>query len=204
VSASREQFMGVVRATMLKRGRGHPLEELEQACRSLDKELRGRPWAGVVRPLMIGQAPGPRTHPDLPLFPAPRASAGGRLREMTGLPAEDYLARFDRVNLLYEHLGKAPAGTEDRFPMRAGRAAALAMRPFLGGRQVLLVGRDVAVCFGHEFTPFLEWRQEPAWGYRYAVLPHPSGRNHWYNDAERRAAATAFLRAWVAGLAGAG
>jgi hypothetical protein len=183
---------GVIRAL-----RNRPRAELEAASRSLDATLRGRPTPGALRPLLIGQAPGPRTHPDLALFPEPRASAGGRLFEMTGLTTAEYMERFDRVNLLYHFYGKAASRTEDRFPVGHARAAAEAMRHFLRGRQVLLVGKDVAAAFGHGDAPWLRWRLDPAWFYHYAVLPHPSGRNHWYNAASNKRRAVSFLRDWI-------
>lgn len=187
--------MEVTRA--IRRGRGTPTLELEVECRDLHAELRGRPRFGVNRPLMIGQSPGPSTHPDLPLFPRPLSSAGGKLWGMTGLTLEQYMRAFDRVNLLYTHQGQFPTTPEDRFPAGKARAAAEAMRPFLHQREVLIVGRDVAVAFGHEEEPWLKWRQCGPWGYRYALLPHPSGRNHWYNEPGNRSAACKFLKAWV-------
>lgn len=181
---------------VVRASKNRPREELELACRTLQAELRGRPSPGLLRPLLIGQAPGPRTHKDLALFPEPRASAGGRLFEMTGLSVSEYMRTFDRVNVLYQHWGKAPAGTEDRFPAALGRAAAEGMRHFLAGREVLLVGRDVATAFGHEAAPWLEWRDDFEWSFRFAILPHPSGRNHWYSDEANRRDASRFLRAW--------
>lgn len=175
--------------------RARPPEELQRAGRSLHATLRGRPSPGVLRPLLIGQAPGPHTHPDLPLFPEPRTSAGGRLLALTGLSHNEYMARFDRVNLLYHYFGKH-ANDVDKFPQAQARAAAEAMRSFLVGREVLLVGRDVATAFGHADTPWLEWHTDP-WEFRFAVLPHPSGRNHWYNCSENKLAASNFMRAWV-------
>jgi hypothetical protein len=185
----------------IRRGRGRPLPELEATHRTIEQELRGRPAAGSTRPLLIGQAPGPRTHPDLPLVPTPTTSAGGRLFAMTGLSTEDYMRTFDRVNLLYEHPGKMPAKAQDAFPVREARAAANAMHPFLSGREVLFVGRDVTCAFGHEDMEWCRWYWD-TWGMRFAAIPHPSGRNHWYNKAENRAAAETFLREWVGHLTG--
>jgi hypothetical protein len=106
---------------------------------------------------------------------------------------------FDRVNLLYEHPGKYPGGSEDKFPRTLGRAAAQAMRPWLFGREVLLVGRDVARAFDvPDDHPWMEWREMPTWRIRYACIPHPSGRNHWYNEAGNIKAVSEFLQAWIA------
>lgn len=161
--------------------------------------LRGRPDPRRSRPLLVGQAPGPRTRPDYPLYPYPSTSAGGRLMGLMGLELHQYTRMFDRVNVLYTFPGKHER--DDKFPMTKARPAAEAMRHFLYGREVLLVGRGVAEAFGHE-PSYLEWVLEPWWGYRYAVLPHPSGRNRWYNEPGNRERAEEFLRAWVTSLGG--
>ena len=155
-----------------------------------------------MKPLLIGQAPGPNTLPDYPLFPAPKTSAGGRLQTMTGLSRGGYLKAFERVNIFYEYQGKSKK--EDRFPVREARLIASSMRPLLAGRTVVLVGRNVASAFGHE-EEFLEWkkvfcrRRSPAapeqpFVANMACLPHPSGRNPWYNAEENREAARTFLK----------
>ena len=152
-----------------------------------------------MRPILVGQAPGPRTDPELPLFPVPSTSSGGRLCEMMGITRGQYLGMFDRVNLLYNFPGKHKR--DDKFPMREARIAACAMRPLFAGRVVILIGRNVAEAFGVE-AEFHTWF---AWPVRRpnliqrcngvaqaAVVPHPSGRNHWYNRPEHRALARAF------------
>ncbi len=154
-----------------------------------------------TRPLLLGQAPGPNTDPDYPLFPAPRTSAGGRLCEMMGLTKAQYLLAFDRANLLPYFPGRTQA-RDDSFPMAPARLAARVMRPLLRGRRVIMVGRRVAEAFR---APEIEWFEpwELHCGPRHAVLgcpgtavvhviPHPSGRNHWYNSELNRARARRF------------
>ena len=154
-----------------------------------------------MRPLLIGQAPGPRTDPDLPLFPLPVSSAGGRLCKFLGMSTTQYLRTFDRVNLLREFPGRT--GTDDKFPITKARIAAQALRPLLAGREVLLMGRGVAQAFDLEI-PFLEWREVPVRrslpGHehiaRFGVVPHPSGRNRWHNSPENLTALSVFLGEW--------
>lgn len=145
-----------------------------------------------MKPLLIGQAPGPNTDPDLPLFPVPRTSAGGRLCEFMGLSKGDYMARFDRINLLYAFPGKYKR--DDKFPLPKARIAADAIRPLLTGRTVVMVGRNVANAFGYPAseTPWHEFVTDERGGFTYAVIPHPSGRNHWYNAEDNVAEARAF------------
>lgn len=153
-----------------------------------------------MRPLLIGQAPGPNTNPDYPLFPAPSRSAGARLADIMGLSRGEYLRAFDRANLIPEFPGKDGNG-EDKFPRSPARFAAQVMRPLLRGRTVVLVGRQVAQAFGVE-SDWHEWQDLQVGPYhavtrcpgvaRIAVVPHPSGRNHWYNSELNRASARRF------------
>lgn len=156
--------------------------------------------------LLVGQAPGPNTDPDLPLFPIPSTSAGGRLMQFMGLTRTQYLRTFDRVNLLRYYPGKWQNG--DRWPIRDARIAAEALAPLFAGRKVVLVGRNVADAFDlrvdfHEWTTLQVRRRNPVTGCpglcQIAVVPHPSGRNHWYNQEERRIVARTF---WAQELAG--
>lgn len=157
-----------------------------------------------MRLLLIGQAPGPNTDPRLPLFPLPRTSGGGRLCQLMGLRNSRYLALTERINLLNRYPGKWQNG--DVWPLREARIAAESMQPLLAGRRVVLVGRNVADAFDIR-SPFHQWttlqvrRRCPVSGCpglaEVAVVPHPSGRNHWYNAEDRRAEARAF---WAATL----
>lgn len=160
-----------------------------------------------MRPLLIGQAPGPNTDPALPLFPIPKTSAGGRLQELTGLSLLEYVKTFDRVNLLPYFPGKWKR--DDKFPMSPAKLAAAAVRPHLVGRTVILVGRNVANAFGLEI-PFHHWHHmvckrgeclKKCDGLcRVAIIPHTSGRCHWYNDEVNQAEAKAFWRVFTQSL----
>jgi hypothetical protein len=59
------------------------------------------------------------------------------------------------------------------------------------------MGRGVAAAFGlRPQVPVLEWREAQP-GRRLAVVPHPSGRNLWYNDPANRVAVRDFVDAEV-------
>lgn len=135
-----------------------------------------------MKPLLIGQAPGPNTDPDMPLFPLPKTSAGGRLRIYSGLWMSQYMTWYDRVNLLYAFPGKDGNG-EDKFPRPLARVAADAMVPLLQGRTVVMIGRNVSRAF-HFDAPFFLWHGFR--GMRAVVVPHTSGRARVYNDPENR------------------
>jgi hypothetical protein len=149
----------------------------------------------LILPLLIGQAPGPNTDPTLPLFPVPSTSAGGRLASFMGLTRGEYLVSFDRINLLQDFPGKT--GRDDKFPMTKAKIAAAAIKPLLRDRVVILVGRNVANAFGLE-AEFHSWVEGLHYCRLMAVVPHPSGRNHWYNKQEHKQIAQDFWHSCVA------
>lgn len=162
-----------------------------------------------MKPLLIGQAPGPRTDPELPLFPVPKTSASGRLQAMMGLTRGEYLKSFDRMNLLPYFPGKHKR--DDKFPMTPAKLAAQVIKPLLAGRTVILVGRNVADAFQFD-TEFFDWVEWPVRRRcvvsrdngiaRVAVVPHPSGRNHWYNKPEHRELASGFWTDFTSEISG--
>ena len=150
----------------------------------------------MTRPLLIGQAPGANTSPDLPLYPLPLTSTGGRLMGLMGITDRvEYLQRFERINLLHEFPGRHRR--DDKFPKRLARVAAQAVRPLLVDREVVLIGRNVGEAFGYAELAFHEWLGNVDTFRKLAVVPHPSGRNHWYNRPGRREEAAAFWSAFL-------
>lgn len=159
-------------------------------------------------PLLIGQAPGPNTDSDLPLYPVPAQSTGGRLAKLAGMSRREYLKSFERINLLRDFPGRT--GRDDKFPIGKARVAARAIEPLLAGRAVVLVGRNVARAFGLEELEWHTWSEFPVRRFlpvsqriviaQVAVVPHPSGRNHWYNRSENRRIAREFWEELKKGL----
>lgn len=151
-----------------------------------------------MKPLLVGQAPGPNTDPGYPLAPLPHSSAGGRLAWLAGLTPKEYLELFQRTNLLHSFPGRWKR--DDKWPARDAQIAAAAMKPLLGGRSVILIGRNVADAFGYpaQHLDFHEWFSDPRWGFEVAVVPHTSGRNHWYRKPGNEDAARAFWEEVVA------
>lgn len=152
------------------------------------------------RILLIGQAPGPNTDPALPLYPYSRTSTGGKLQELMDLSRLQYLDLFDRINLLNKFPGRQ--ARDDRFPMREAKIAASAIKPLLHSRTVVLVGRNVANAFELEadFHDWMEWPLNEGGVCLVAVVPHPSGRNHWYNQKKNKQAARRFWRTTIKNL----
>jgi hypothetical protein len=111
---------------------------------------------------------------------------GARLAEYAGLSWAQYLTRTERHNLISRPV--------DAWPTREARDAAQAVWPSLLGRRTILLGQNVARAFGVGEVP-LRWRVVDDHGTEVAIVPHPSGRNLWWNDPEHRSAARRFLRA---------
>lgn len=139
-----------------------------------------------MKPLLIGQAPGPNTNPKMPLWPLPKTSAGGRLAQFMGLDPEEYVDRFERVNLLYHFPGQTKR--DDKWPVAKARIAAEAMLPLLTGRTILFIGRNVSNAFGWPANEvdFLQWTEHSEYGFRFAIVPHPSGRSRWYSFPDNK------------------
>lgn len=114
-------------------------------------------------------------------FP-PDSASGSRLRR--------YLPEFEAVNLLDRFPGKSYSwGKGDLFVHRAARDAAERMS--LRGRTVLLCGWYVAGAFGLRRLSLFRWV-----GFRggiVAVVPHPSGVNHWWNTPSNERMAARFF-----------
>lgn len=137
------------------------------------------------RLLLIGQAPGPNTDPAEPLPTEPKTGTLGRLCHFIDIDPEEFVAFVQRVNLLQYHPGRWRR--DDVFPRREARIAARAVLPLIQGRNVVMLGRNVSQAFGvPELMPFHKWVDCDHLGVFFSVVPHPSGRNHWYNSPTRR------------------
>lgn len=147
----------------------------------------------MSRVLLIGQAPG--RGGTTPLFPS---ASGHRLLSLVGCSLDRFHNAFEVVNLLPVYPGRNPNGPGDAFPRITARIAAEAMRPKLFGRRVLFLGRNVASSFGFPTALWFAWRwhQDAGKGgaFLWAVIPHPSGMSHFYNDEGNRSVAGSFLR----------
>lgn len=147
-------------------------------------------FAAPVRGLIVGQNPGPNTHPDLPLFPWPDGSSAGRLLAMSGLTAGQYLGSLYRRNLVDDWQWSRAAAA------RRARSIVTALFDMPKSLRVVLCGAKVARAFDLQTEPWipttLPSRQ------RCVMVPHPSGLNRVYNEESARLTTGAWLR-WVVG-----
>lgn len=128
-----------------------------------------------MKPVIIGMNNPLSSDPKYALFPHPPGCTGYRLWKMlearTGVFRAEYIQVFERRNLV---------PTKEWCAVTAN-VNARSMLPELGGRTVLLLGNEVRKAFG--VPPLLVHPQEIG-GVTWRQLPHPSGRNRWYNDPE--------------------
>lgn len=64
-----------------------------------------------------------------------------------------------------------------------------------------MLGRNVSTAFGYcsKTLGFLEWEYNSIHEFDFAIVPHASGRNHWYNSEPNRERAEQFWRNFLVG-----
>ena len=144
------------------------------------------------RPVLIGMNNPISSLPEHALYPHPVGCAGWRLWKMlneeTGASRLDYRMTFERVNVL----------NGSKWIKAAARESAQHLLTRYSGRTMLLMGRDVARAFGvPDLLPLdCQWivaSLVPRILTCVYLVPHPSGRNLWYNDDVNRRMVSALL-----------
>lgn len=144
---------------------------------------------------MIGESPG-TGYPDEPVL-------GGRfskkMAKVMSIEEPIFLSMFIRSNLI-------------DFPVKDWNTASRILakhtislvEPFLDQRIVFLAGRRVAAEFGvvdvDYYREVAHMKTLPCGNdvtYGTIVIPHPSGRNRWWNDRNNTAEAKRFWRDWL-------
>jgi hypothetical protein len=136
-----------------------------------------------VRPYLVGINNPQSSDPRFALYPHNEKAAGYRLwrmvRAISGISREDWLRRTQRNNLLTDTVLPRDYKT-------GARRRADWLQGMIRSRVTILIGQDVADAFGHRSPPLV-------WKGTWAMIPHPSGRNHAYNDPVLRMAVGIFL-----------
>ncbi len=142
-----------------------------------------------MKPLIIGEAPSKNETTPRPI----EGRIGRRLARLAGLSLPEFLAHFDRVNLLDVRQDTAEHGfTFDR--LAAIDAAYRLQQTFAHNQIILLLGHRVADAFGIvKRIYFIEQRFTVMRG-EIRILPHPSGINRWWNDPRHMLEAETFMR----------
>jgi uracil-DNA glycosylase len=127
----------------------------------------------ATRPLLLGESPARDGDPIRPLALRPAARIANLMGWETEDPYAALLERFDVANAIERR--------EDAEPWDPARARAR-VRALLAERRprvLICLGRRAAAAAGHD-GDWYEWRDRP--GRSVALAPHPSGRNHAWND----------------------
>jgi hypothetical protein len=131
-----------------------------------------------MRTIFVGISPGNSSKEPLSLH----GMSGKRLSRLLRLPSEEYLARFDRVNLLpFDGISCYDEVVADLVEN---------LRPLLRGRRVVALGSKVQRALNLP-DKWFDWSYEP--GFVGASIPHPSGKNRWWNDPGQCQQAGVFL-----------
>lgn len=158
------------------------LSRIEKKCAALWFKVNPDHVLGPPTGMLIGEMPGRTTSPDLPLFPYPRNSAGGRLLKMSGLTIGEYLGRLIRINLIPHYAEKwDPEGARIRAEWLVKNSPV---------DRIVLLGQHVGAAFG--FSSF--FHHETVNDKTLVCIPHPSGRNRVYNDERARLGAAATMK----------
>lgn len=140
----------------------------------------------MPRLYLLGSNNPESSDPRHALFPHNEASTGYRMwkmvEEASGLPMDDWLAGTQRVNLLTDMI--LPRGYQGAMRRRGDF-----LRTMIHDRIVVVLGKDVAEAMRLD-TELFVWGGPSG---RWVTIPHPSGRNHWYNNPVHRFAAGALL-----------
>lgn len=111
---------------------------------------------------------------------------------MLGQGRRGYLGAFARANLIARYPG-------DRFPLREAAELSERLAQRLAPRPLILLGRGVSHAFRFPSPEHMIWEDYLLGStlIRAATLPHPSGRNLWYNDPVNRIRVGEWLREQV-------
>ena len=137
-------------------------------------------------PLLVGLCPAPKGIPE-PLYPRQRNATGFNLFELCRIGMEpekftraDYLRTFRRINVSAGFLERARRSyvSDERIEMLWN----LFKDPQT--HCVVVCGNTAAKILGLGRVPYCVGASGGEFGY--SIIPHPSGRNLWYNEPDRR------------------
>lgn len=148
----------------------------------------------VGKAILIGMNNPHSTAAEHALYPAPVGVAGWRLWTMmdqaAGLPRSEYVRIFDRRNLVRGDWRRDLAATNAAVMFRKQRIDEC--RVVLCGAQVVEAFRKAGAKVDEQ--PHFTWfRPGPSPLGKWAIIPHPSGRSHTWNDKAVRDAAKIFF-----------
>lgn len=125
-----------------------------------------------MKPVILGM--NSKTGEALGLLPT--TGAGARLWKCSGYTLREYLDTFDRMNLL----------EEPEWNDKEARSSSKAIKERLKGRRIIVLGSVVWTALSlPKLLPcdfYVNVNDLTTWYF----VPHPSGKNIWYNDNKNR------------------
>ena len=134
---------------------------------------------------LVGQAPSRRGDPCKPLA----GPNGRKIARLAGMSYDELIAcRRRHLNRHYSR----KRGKGDAFDRAKGYVNAADVLMDWRVERIVLLGKNVARCFGFRDLPFLA--EIRIYGRLFLIFPHPSGTNRWWNERRARQLLQRFLR----------
>src|SRR5215510_4090733 len=139
---------------------------------------------------LVGQAPSRRGDPRKPLA----GPNGQKIARLAGMSYDELIAcRRKQLNTHYS--GKRSKG--DAFDQAKGNVNAADILLDWRVERIVLLGKNVARCFGFRDLPFLA--EIRIYGRRFLIFPHPAGTNRWWNERRNERRAQQLLQRFLRG-----
>jgi uracil-DNA glycosylase len=139
---------------------------------------------------LVGQAPSRRGDPRRPLAGA----NGQKIARLAGMTYDELIA-CRRKHLNTHHIGKH--GKSNTFDRAKGNIKAADVLLDWRVERIVLLGKNVARCFGFGDVPFLA--EINVYGRRFLIFPHPSGTNRWWKERQNERRAQQLLQQFLRG-----
>ena len=139
---------------------------------------------------LVGQAPSRRGDPHKPLA----GPNGQKIARLAGMSYDELIAC--RRKHLNTHLN-GKRGKGDAFDHAKGNVNAADILLDWRVERIVLLGKNVARCFGLRDLPFLA--EIRIYGRRFLICPHPSGTNRWWNERQNQRRARQILQRFLRG-----
>ena len=139
---------------------------------------------------LVGQAPSRRGDPSKPLA----GPNGQKVARLAGMSYDELIA-CRRKHLNTHYRGKRV--NSNAFDHMKGNVNAANILLDWRVERIVLLGKNVARCFGFRDLPFLA--EVRIYGRRFLIFPHPSSINRWWNERRNERRARQLLQQFLRG-----
>lgn len=139
---------------------------------------------------LVGQAPSRRGDPRKPLA----GPNGRKIAQLAGMSYDELIA-CRRKHLNPDYNGKRGEGAA--FDRAKGSVNAADVLLDWRVERIVLLGKNVASCFGFRDVPFLA--EISLYGRSFLIFPHPSRVNRWWNERQNEQRARELLQRFLRG-----